>query len=74
MGSLKIALVQIEQRKPEQSKEEVVQHAADLIQAAPAADIYVLPELAPTGYLGVSFFDDCVIKPLTLARAAFYRN
>ena len=32
-------------------KRKQVQHAADLIRGAPDADLYVLPELAPTGYL-----------------------
>ncbi|CAK9017228.1 Omega-amidase NIT2 (Nitrilase homolog 2) [Durusdinium trenchii] len=51
MGSLKVALVQIQQAEDQEScKEDVLQHAADVIMAAPSADIYLLPELAPTGY------------------------
>ena len=51
--ALKIALVQMEQMEDPTTydKRKQVQHAADLIRGAPAADLYVLPELAPTGYL-----------------------
>jgi len=51
--SLKIALVQMEQVEDPTTydKRKQVQHAADLIRGAPDADLYVLPELAPTGYL-----------------------
>ncbi|CAL1125866.1 unnamed protein product [Cladocopium goreaui] len=50
--SLKIALVQMEQVEDPTTydKRKQVQHAADLIRGAPDADLYVLPELAPTGY------------------------
>ncbi|CAJ1331470.1 unnamed protein product [Effrenium voratum] len=50
--SLKVGLVQIQpaSEPPSVGKAQLVQHAADLISKAPQADIYVLPELAPTGY------------------------
>ena len=53
--SLKIALVQMEQVEDPTTydKRKQVQHAADLIRGAPYADLYVLPELAPTGYLAL---------------------
>ena len=51
MSVLKIALVQLEQVEEPAAYDKTAQlrRVADLIRAAPYADVYVLPELAPTG-------------------------
>ena len=52
MATLKIGLVQIQQAEDPATydKEQALQHAAELIRNADLADLYILPELAPTGY------------------------